>query len=180
MKQKKLLLAALAFALILTASIGTAVAYFTANASASGDTPIHLANQTHIEETVHDQAKHLVIVNDDPTAEVFVRAKAFCNTPYTLTYSGGGWSDGNNDSEGWCYYGTALSGSNFSPKNASSELVVSIGNIPGKAEEGDTFHVEVVFESVPAVYNDSGVADMGASWKTGTSEVTIVTKGGNG
>ena len=166
MKKSKLLLAALAVVLILTASIGSTAAYFTAHTEASGQLKIHLENQTHIHEDVSGNIKTITITNDDKSAPVFVRAKAIYSAPLTVTPSGDGWSP----SDGWMYYTSAVPGG-----ESAADLEFEISNPPEDAVVGDTFKVVIVFESVPALYKD-GAFDMAYSWEVGTATVTVISK----
>ena len=57
MKKRTLILAVLAVVLVLSASIGSAVAYFTTYATARGGYVIHLGGRTEIEEDIVNNRK---------------------------------------------------------------------------------------------------------------------------
>ena len=89
MKRKNILTAvaaALTAGLVLTAAAGEALAYFTTYTSASGSYAIDLGSDTRIEEEYSNRTKRLVVSNDG-TQPVYVRARAFSGSQCTLTYS---------------------------------------------------------------------------------------------
>jgi predicted ribosomally synthesized peptide with SipW-like signal peptide len=165
MKKRHVLLAVLAAVMVLSIGVGSAVAYFTASAEAEGAIPIKLKTTTTIEEPdLFRWIKHLVITNDEKSEPVFVRAKGFSGSAYPLTYSGEGWTEGE---DGWYEYEEIL------PAGGSTkELLVGIGNIPEDAVEGQSFNVTVVYESTPVQYDSDGTAfaDWSLTLDTGSSE----------
>ena len=83
MKKRTLLLAVLAVILVMSSSIGSAVAYFTTYAKARGGYVIHLGGKTEITEEWL-QGEKVVRITNVPASEndkgkypVFVRARAF-------------------------------------------------------------------------------------------------------
>ena len=148
MKRAKILLAALALLLVIGVSVPSAMAYFTAYTEAQGAQSLTLAPKTTFEETeVQNWTKHLVMQNTGESP-VYVRARAFAGSEFTLTYSGNGWSDGG---DGYWYYGAILEAG-----QSSEELLVAIGNIPQDVKEGDGFNVAVVYEATPVRYDENG------------------------
>lgn len=148
MKKKNACLAALAVVLVLTASIGSAMAYFTAYTTAAGGYTINLGSKTTIEETFSDWTKHVVISNAEKSEPVFVRARAFGGSAFTITGSGSGWRDGG---DGFWYYEEPLAGG-----SSTAELTFSIEGVPENALVGDSFNIVVVYESTPALYHEDG------------------------
>ena len=149
-KKRYAALAALAAALILT---GRAWAYFTTYTAAEGGYAVHLgAVTTVVSERFSNWTKHVSIANDEASEPVFVRARAFAGSAYSLTYgdTAGLWRDGG---DGWWYYAPALE-----PGAVTGELDVYIGGVSAEAEEGDDFHVAVVYETTPALYGADGAA----------------------
>ncbi len=146
MKLKHIILPLLAVALLIGAVIQPAMAYFTTYTRAKGGYTIRQSTTTFIDESFDDWQKTVTIQNKEGKA-VFIRARAFAGSEYTLTYTGENWSDG---SDGWYYYSEALPAG-----TTASALVVSISNLP-KAEEGGNFNVAVVYESTPVQYEDDG------------------------
>lgn len=166
MKRKNCLLAALVLAVILTAGIGKAWAYFTTYAEAAGGYTIELGDRTQIREEFADWTKRVVITAEEDSKEpVYVRAKAFCGNAYTLDYSdaSGKWTPGG---DGYYYYGDALKAG-----ESAEELLVHIGNIPKEAKVGDSFHVAVIYESTPVRYNADGTPY--ADWDEVLNSVTM-------
>ena len=162
MKKRNLILSVLILALVLSAGIGSAWAYFTTFATARGGLTLHLGYRTEFEESVSDAAKHIVIRYDDAgganTQEVYVRVKAFGPEDgrhgLSLT-SGEGWTPA---ADGWYVYTQALGPG----VPAASELVIGIsGFTKEEAEqfkEGENFNVAVVYECAPVIYNEDGSA----------------------
>ena len=168
MKKSKLLLAALAVTLVMTASIGSSFAYFTATSSASGSHRIALENAPIPDESVDGKDgifyKHVSITNEEGAQPAYIRVKAFAGEQYQLSYSGTGWTQGE---DGYYYYSEAVNGG-----ASTGTLDISIGGVPEEAKEGDDFHVIVVYESTPVQYQADGTpfADWNYKVITGTAE----------
>ena len=151
-RMKKLSL--LALLLVLLISIPSAFAYFTALDNVKGSATLKLGETTTIEEPeVKDWIKHLVIKAEENSDPVFVRAIAYGPDKYPLSYSGDGWSltaTGNGES-GYYYYQDPISGkAAYGLSAETAELLVKINNVP---EEAEDFHVVVVYEATPAIYD---------------------------
>ncbi len=149
MKKQRVALFLIAMVMVVGASIGTALAYFTTYAMAKGGYPIHLEYETEIEEKISAMTKHVAITNDANGVPVYVRARAFAGSEFNLSFEGDGWSYGG---DGYYYYsGILMAG------ETTSELLVKI-DVPEDTEHvaGDTFNVVVVYESTPAMYDDEG------------------------
>ena len=74
MKKSKIFLtaiSALAAGMVLTATAGSAWAYFTTNTSASGSYTLSLGNETRIVETYSEHTKHLVVTNEGTAPAAF-------------------------------------------------------------------------------------------------------------
>ena len=83
-KTKHLCLAAAALTLTMGVSVGSAMAYFTTYASASGGASLSLSNTVTIpEEQVIDWTKHVTIANTG-NQDCYVRVKAFAGSAYTF------------------------------------------------------------------------------------------------
>lgn len=152
MKRKNLILVALALVLVLGASMGSAWAYFTANAEAAGGYPIRLGGRTDIGEDFSAWTKHITVSNEEGGQPVYVRAKAFSGSEYSLIYSdaSGLWTPGG---DGYYYYGAILNGG-----ETTDELLVKIAGVPEDAdlEDAESFNVVVVYESTPVQYDEAG------------------------
>jgi len=149
MKNKFKWLGIAAVALVLVASLGSAMSYFTTYAEARGG---HILNmETQIEEEVYDWTKHIVITSAENSLPVYVRAKAFAPDYLTLVYSGTNWTLGD---DGFYYYGPVLQNG-----SQTEELLVQINDIPADVKEGDDFNVVVVYECTRATDLDGEVIE---------------------
>lgn len=165
MKKKNVLLAALAVSLTLSAGAGSAWAYFTTYANASGGYTLSLGDKTTVSENFSSWTKHVVITSQADSKPVYVRAKAFCGSDYELVYSGSDkWSP---NSDGYYYYSDILNGG-----DSTDALDVKIENIPEEVKNGDSFNVVVIYETTPVRYHEDGTpyADWTAELNTGTVE----------
>ena len=156
MKHRNRILAVLAVVLVLAMSIGPSWAYFTATTSTAGSATIHVKPTTTIDEDVIEGAKRVVITNVG-AEDVFVRARAYAGEAAgNITYAGEGWRDGG---DGWWYYDEILT--TTEEGKDSEELLVTISALKDDKdglEDGQNFSVVVVHESVPARYDDDGIA----------------------
>ncbi len=157
MKKKNLALFCLVIALVLTASLQTAMAYFTTYVEAKGSKPITIGG-TDIEEDFTNWTKHVVVTSSPDAPPVFVRAKAFSGSLYPLEYSGDGWAW---REDGYYYYERVVE-----PGGKTTPLDVKIKDVPtDKVVDGETFNVVVVYESTVAKYNEDGTPY--ADWSEG-------------
>ena len=147
MKRKQILLAALAVILVLSATVGPALAYFTTHVTAEGQDTMIFENKTEIHENVIDGVKYVTITNTGESP-VYVRARAYAPSDIEPSYSGDGWTIGDG---GYYYTHTVLE-----PGDSTNELVVSVQAFPGDAEAGDSFNLIVIYEAVPATYDEDG------------------------
>ncbi len=159
MKKKKLALFCLILSLILSASIQMTSAYFTTFAEAKGGYAIHLGD-TEVEEEFYDWTKHVVITSSEDAQPIYVRAIALAGSEYQLTYSGDGWTLGD---DGYYYYDQILYAG-----EQTTELLVRIDNIPEDPAENESFNVVVLYESTPVQYDDDG--NPYADWGLGGDE----------
>ena len=163
MKTRKWLLIFLAVVMVLGASVGSAMAYFTASRTVMGGYVINLKPDPHIVEEVTDH-KAVTITNAVDAGPVFVRVKAFTGTEYEdlLTYDcdDGHWFKG---AQGFYYYDLTLEAG-----AATSVLNVRISAVlPEDAEIGERSNVIVVYEGTPAVYKENGEPDFETAWGIG-------------
>ena len=184
MSKRKWLLALLTFALIISASIQPAIAYFTSFVRAVGGFEVTVGDTTTIEEQYSDWKKEITIRNKDGSAPVFIRAKVIYTgldekEGFEVSFEDGenaGWSDGG---DGYYYYGTSSSAKGLTPLKggeSTKTLTVEITNIPEKPTEGDSFSVTVIYESTPVRYDEAG--NVTVNWDAQIIEVGSTT-GGN-
>ena len=172
MKKRNIFLAVLSAGLILTASIGSAWAYFTTYVEAEGGYTISLGDETTVEEDFSAWMKSLVITSTEDSEPVYVRAKAFSGDAYPLTYSDGKafnkedpkdnhhddgvWSDKNGswmpNADGYYYYSKIIYGG-----GKTNELQVKIETVPSEVTEKE-FNVVVIYETTPVQYKEDGKA----------------------
>ena len=161
MKKSRMILTVLAAALIVTVSIGTALAYFTTYTMISGKAPVDAGPTTTIEE-FYDGSKHVIIHNtSEDGVAVFVRARAY--SIYELSYSGACWTK---KGEYWEYGSVVEAGED------AGELVIAINGVPKADMENmlQHFNVVVVYEAVPARYDENG--EPYADWTQKVIKVT--------
>lgn len=144
-------LAAAAICVVASAGIGQAWSYFTTYTEAAGGYTIRLGDRTDITEDFTEWTKHVTIANEPGSEPVYVRAKAFCGSQYTITYSGEGWTWDQED--GYYYYGYAVEGG-----KSTGPLNLKIEGIPEDPEDLERFNVVVIYESTPVKYHEDGSA----------------------
>jgi hypothetical protein len=150
LKNKNIILAASALCLVLSATVNVASAYFTTYAQAKGGYTIELGEQTNINEKFSGWVKYVTITSAADSKPVYVRAKAFSGSQYTLDYSGSGWTLGK---DGYYYYDAILN-----PSESTGELLVQISGVPVNPDGEEAFNVVVVYESTPVLYDETGAA----------------------
>lgn len=148
--KKPLVLAAAAIALTGSLSAGSAMAYFTTYATASGGVRMKMGFTTTVpDEKVDEKGKHVTISNVGDY-DCFVRVRAFA--PVALNYQApdGGWRDGG---DGYWYYEEILPAG----ETTKQELNVSY-QFPEGDEKASEFNVVVIQECTPILYDEEGNA----------------------
>ncbi len=168
MKKKSLILIAACAVLILTASIGSAFAYFSTYEKALGGYVLHLGDYIEWTEDFQDWTKHVQITSRaDSEEDVYVRVIAYGGS-VNLQYSGDSrWTPG---ADGYYYYSDILK-----PGESTSFIDVKISNIPMDVEP-ESFNVIVYYEATPVRYQPDGTPY--ADWNE-LLDVTYVTGGDN-
>ena len=138
------LLAFTAAALVLTANVGSADAYFTTYVEAQGGAVVHLEDETHIQEDVNGWVKHLTVLNKEGSDPVYVRARAFCGSQYELIYAGNDWLAAD---DGFYLYKGIVEGG-----KTTTELTITVKG----EEKKNSFDVTVIYESIPVQYDEDG------------------------
>lgn len=164
LKKTRVLLVTAAAVLALAAGAQTAMAYFTTYATAKGGYTIHLGEKTSIDESFANWTKKVQIANTG-SQPCFVRVKAFCGSQYTLTFTGDGWTKGDDDY--WYYNAVVPAG------EKTGELDIAIGNTP--ANEAEDFNVIVVQEAAAVLYKADGTpyADWSQTLSTDSSSYDV-------
>lgn len=160
MKKRNIGIALLTVFLLLTGNIKDANAYFTTYVTAKGGYEISWFHQEEMHENVKDFHKYVTIESKEGSIPVYIRAKAFSGSTYTLTYSGENWVF--NAEDGFYYYQLPLL-----EKETTSVLLIAIDQIPVNPKVIDQFNVVVVYESIPVSYDETGkwVKPELADWK---------------
>lgn len=178
-------------AIILTASVGATIAYFTAATTAKASIETSFSELTSIQEVYKDDivdwTMPFSVTNDDDShREVYVRAKAFNGSKYDMTCSNpvGGAQNWVLGSDGYYYYGSVVpatldgqaiyrNGIILGVGQSTSTLTVRMIGIDASipAPVGESFKVGVVYETTPVLYDASGnpYADWSYTLDNGTS-----------
>lgn len=163
MGRKSLCLAGAALALAGSVTVGSAAAYFTTYATASGSAQVNLGfTVTEPREEVSDWTKRIVIDNTGDQ-DCYVRVKALVGNKYQeyVTVEGPGWTKGENDD--FYYYSEAVPSKGSTPGNPENSddpdvLRVRIDKekISGILGETEDFNVVIIQESTPVLYDEEG------------------------
>jgi len=173
--RKYIVIAALAFALVMGMTIAPASAYFTDQHTANGGVPVAVGPDTNIYEWVHDTTKTVAVQNKEDSVPVFVRVQSeYPEKVMTETVTFENESDWE-FVDGWYVYQHALA-----PGAQTSKIDFKYDFEPVKSmdpkhapEDGNNYNVVVTYEAVPA--NISPLPDY-ASWAEGLDPST---QGGN-
>lgn len=165
MKRRNMYLTALAFVLIFTTAIHSAWAYFTTYAEARGGYTLSLGDETTVGEEFSAWTKHVTITTSEDSEPVFIRARAFCGSEYSLVYSdaSGKWTP---NSDGYYYYSDVVPGGGH-----TEVLDIKIENVPADVKDSDSFNVVVIYETTPALYREDGTPYADWTRKVDTGEV---------
>lgn len=174
MRRKWFYLAVLAVVLVLAASIGNTLAYFSDYVRDEEAFPVQIDNTTTIDEEFDGSGNKIVTITNLGDAPVFVRFKAEATEGITLSASGTGWTQTSpaGMDDGYLYYGNELG------KGESSSALTVLVTLPAFSSEeaakraGEEAHVAVLYESVPALYDTDGNPDLKTAWERG--KVTVV------
>lgn len=152
MKKRHVFLAFLAAGMVLTASVGSAWAYFTTYVEARGGVIISLGDETTVQENFSEWTKKIAITSESDSEPVYVRVKAFCSK-YKFEYidpseNKDRWVPGPGD---YYYYREILKGGETTP-----ELLVHIRDVPSDEVEQEDFNVIVIYETTPVQYDEDG------------------------
>ena len=139
--KRRIILLVVASALVLSLTVGLALAYFSDSTAAEGGKPVTLGGQTTIVEQQKDNSKVIRIQNTGET-DVVVRVAVY--GPTEIKYTGSGWTK----SGDFWYYDKVL------PVGATSDPITATWEVP--KDLGDDYNVVVVQESDQVVYNASG------------------------
>ena len=155
MKKRNMILSVLAAVLILSLSVGSAMAYFTTFTKVDGDAPFKAGNITRIDESYSGNVKSVWITNLSSSKEsVFIRARVFSAVPVSIAGSSK-WSE---HGDYW-YFSDPVP-----PRGVTDVLNVTIdfngGGFDPKAYVGEKISVIVVYEAIFAPQFDSNGDEM--------------------
>ena len=144
-------LTALAALLVLMVNIKPVIAYFTTYAQSQGGQEICFDGEEEINVEADGLSRYVTVTNNK-VQPVFVRARAFAGSVYSLYYEASGWTDGG---DGWWYADDPITKDSSTPV-----LTVKLQDIPqDKLEEVGNFNIAIVYESVIAVYSYDKATD---------------------
>lgn len=165
---RKLITVLIAAVLVITASIGMTMAYFTDHNSASGYAPLKLTTDSKIYEGKDNTEKNVYVKNTGE-ADMLVRVKFFGPEQMVVTPPADGWTY--NEEDGWYYYNEALGeGEDTSAHKINAKIEVKAeGDTPEDvarkmAELGDKLQIAVVHESTILAYDEDGSLIVPAGW----------------
>ncbi|MBS6195097.1 MAG: hypothetical protein KH828_05905 [Clostridiales bacterium] len=172
--KKHLCLTAAAIALTATLSVGSAMAYFTTYATASGGVELSLGSTTIIPgDDVSNWTKHVSVQNTGEY-ECYVRVKALTGEEYQdkLTFSdeSGKWTPG---ADGYYYYSDIVQ-----PGTETEQLHFNFQSAVGEEDDVE-FNIIIVQECTLVSYDENGepyadwnvIADSSENSYTGDEEV---------
>ena len=172
---------AIAVMLIMSATMGSAWAYFTSYAKAKGGVTLKLGHQETVDEDFYRWEKTIDITSTKDSNAVYLRVKAFC-AEYEVSYKNTqNWSDGG---DGWLYYGKTLApGTSLSGSGDELKAFIDM-NTPDEAlEDGKTFNVIIVYESMEVQYEEKTGRQLSAQeadWSRELETTRTITKLGGG
>lgn len=150
----KKVLAIAAILLVLVTAVGVAGAFFSDYDHGVGQATINIGGQTTIDENVQGAQKTIKIHNNGG-GEVFVRVAIYGPEDKGMTVTAGtGW---NKNGDFWYYQNVLPAGGD------TSAIVADISKVPVTVDLSE-LDIIVTHQSVPAVYDVEGKADMAASW----------------
>lgn len=163
MKGKNVLPVIIALGLLGVSNVSNANAYFTTYVTAKGGYKVNWEHKEYMEENFEEWSKYVSIVSKENSIPVFVRAKAFAGSTYSLQYSGNDWTY--HAADDFYYYDNVLKGG-----EQTSSLRIFIDNIPANPKPGENFNVVVIYETIPVQYDDNGnpLAPTQADWSQGS------------
>jgi len=176
MKKKYLILTVILAVLVMGASIGGTMSYFTTYCDAKGGLPIRLGYSTRIKEEFSGKEKRVAVVNEAGSVPVAVRAKVFYADDVEPTISGTNWTqtlpanwklqDG--DEDYWYYTGILNAEDPENKEQAETDFTTEILSVkfewPEDPQQGDNFDIVIVYESTPVKYMEDGTPY--ADWST--------------
>ena len=150
MSKKNKLIVFASLALVLFISIPSIFSYFSTFTITKGVRNVVIQDGTYITEEVNSWTKKVTIKADPNSDAVYVRVKVFApeDIQKLLEITGEGW----NPKDGYYEYSEPIDGKDETDyKDATTELDIKINNekLPKDTQEGDEFHIVVVYESSP-------------------------------
>lgn len=150
MKRKQIIGLTALFALILSASVPSTIAYFTTYASALGRVEISLQAETEIiEQLPEPYSKHVQVQLDQGSQPVYVRVRAFSSSTYPVTPR----PSSTNWRQNGQYWEYAIPLFPEEGRNITDEIIFEIDP---KEDETQDFNIVVVSESIPVEFDENG------------------------
>lgn len=150
MKQIRNSLILLSVISLLLISVPSALAYIFIHKDDKASNSVTLKYKEEIDETVTELSKDVIITADADSDYVFVRVTSFITADLKdkmiQNTEGTDWTY----SDGYWYYKKPIKDG-----ESTEALSVYYGGLPKNPEDGDNFHVVVVYESVPALFSET-------------------------
>lgn len=163
MKRRNLITAIVAVVLVLGMSVGTAWSYFTDSTTAEGAVSISVKPTTTITEENGPGTKTVRIKNTSTMTPVWVRARVYAPAKLGASAAGTNWSGNIGD---WFNYSEVLApGAETEPLEVKFTLPGKYDEVqnPSGARNKDEINVVVIYECLPASY-DQGGNPIAANW----------------
>lgn len=139
--KRRTILLVVAIALVLSMTVGLAMAYFSDSTEVEGGLTVTLGGETKIDEDQYDDHKDIRVENIGKT-DVLVRVAVY--GPTEITFEGDGWTK----SGDYWYYNSVL------PVEGTTSTITARWTPP--EDLGDDYSVVVIQESDQAVYDKFG------------------------
>ena len=143
--KRRTILLVVAIALVLSMTVGLALAYFSDSTATKGGMKVTLGGETKIVEEQPDDNTKVIWIQNTGETDVVVRVAVY--GPTEISYTGSGWTESPNKTGYW-YYDKIL------PVGGTADPLTAKWEVP--KDLGDDYNVVVIQESDQVVYNASG------------------------
>lgn len=157
MKNRKFITAILSLVLVLAATVGITIAYFTDYESGKGGAKLTLKGETWIDEKADDNSKDIVIQNVGET-EMIVRVRVYGDASHlTIADEQSGWILG---SDGYYYYNKILKPDPAGRGNGDRSTTLHAEIKVSGEEDIEDFDIIVTHESSLVIYDGTDAGNI--------------------